>query len=130
MKYRIYGSQQAGKHPSEAAEMATFFNQLRLKYPEYANLALHIRNEHDGDHNKVSKSKLQGGFVKGASDIVIVGSPTFVCELKAINKGSRISKEQIIFLDSSADKGAFACLAYGWQAAFEAFEEWVKETTQ
>lgn len=127
MKYRIYGKQEAGKHPSEAAEMATFFNQLRKHYPQYAAIALHIRNENDGDYSKTDKSKLQGGFIKGASDIVICGNPTFVCEMKAINKGSRLSKEQIDFLNSSADNGAFACVTYGWQATMQAFEDWRKE---
>ena len=130
MKYKTYGKQEKGVHPSEAAEMSTFFNQLRKHYPQYAAIALHIRNEHDGDHNKTSKSKLQGGFIKGASDIVIIGNPTFVCEMKAINKGSRLSKEQIDFLNSSAENGAFACVAYGWQATMQAFREWIKEAPQ
>ena len=126
MTYKTYGQQEKGVHPSEAAEMTTFFNQLRKHYPEYYAIALHVRNENDGDYKKTNKSKLEGGFVKGASDIVIIGNPTFVCEMKAINKGSRLSKEQIDFLNSSAENGAFACVAYGWQATMQAFEEWRK----
>lgn len=127
MKYRTYGQQQAGEHPSEAAEMSTFFNQLRKLYPQYYAIALHIRNENDGDHNKVSKQKIQGGFVKGASDIVIPCNPPFVCEMKSISKKSRISNEQVAFLNAAVDVGAFACLTYGWKATMQAFEECIKE---
>ena len=130
MTYKTYGQQEKGVHPSEAAEMTTFFNQLRKHYPEYYAIALHVRNENDGDYRKTNKSKLERGFVKGASDIVIIGNPTIVCEMKAINKGSRLSKEQIDFLNSSAENGAFACVAYGWQATMQAFMEWIKEAPQ
>lgn len=127
MNYLVYGQQEKGVHPSEAAEMMTFFNQLRKHYPEYYAIALHVRNENDGDYKKTNKSKLEGGFVKGASDIVIPCNPPFVCELKAINKGSRVSQEQIVFLNNAANLGAFACIAYGWKAAFQAFEDCIKK---
>lgn len=124
---KTYGQQQAGKQPSEAAEMTTFFNQLQKRYSEIHALALHIRNENDGDYRRTNKAKMQGGFVKGAPDIVIAGSPAFLCEMKSKDKSSRTSKEQDAFLERADRAGCFCCVAYGWEAAIEAVEEWIKE---
>lgn len=121
MKYKIYGSPLPGDRPSEAMEMATFFTQLpdNLK-----SIAIHVRNEGRMSHAQLAKIKSAGGYIKGASDIIIPGSPTFVCELKSLSKKSRVSKEQKIYLDNAAQNGAFAVLAYGWEAAMEAVKEW------
>ena len=64
--------------------------------------------------------KMQGGFIKGAPDIVIAGSPTFLCEMKSKAKTSRIAKEQTSFLERADRAGCFCCVAYGWEAAIEA----------
>ena len=84
-----YGTQQTGKQPSEALEMTTFFGELRRRYPEIAGLALHIRNENDGDYQRTKNAKMEGGFIKGAPDIVIMGKPTF-CSLVASLESSSI----------------------------------------
>lgn len=118
---RIYGKTLSGSHPNEGAEMATFFNQLP---PDYKAVALHIRNEGRRTGRQMQAQKAQGGFVKGASDIIIPAGQTFVCEMKTLNKGSNPSREQIKYLNAAANVGAFACLCYGWEAAWEAFEEW------
>jgi len=70
MPIKTYGQQLTGKQPSEAAEMTTFFNQLQKRYPEIHALALHVRNEGKRDHKDADIMKMQGGFIKGAPDIV------------------------------------------------------------
>ena len=55
---KTYGQQQAGKQPSEAAEMTTFFNQLKKRYPEIHALALHVRNEGKRDHKDTNIIKM------------------------------------------------------------------------
>lgn len=122
--YKIYGKQEKGKQPSEADEMITFFNQLRKRKPELAKLATHIRNEGERNINQTNRQKAEG-MVKGFADIVIVGNPAFVCEMKSKSKSSKPSKEQIEFLNNAHDNGAFSCLAYGWEAAVEAVEDWI-----
>lgn len=124
MSYKIYGYHKPGKHPTEAAEMATFFNILRLQYPKLHKVALHIRNEGRRSNSQMQAQKAQGGFVKGASDIIIPGNPTFVCELKSLAKSAKISEDQIAYLENAANVGAFSCLAYGHEAAMEAVKEW------
>ena len=127
MPIKTYGQQITGKQPSEANEMTTFFNQLKKRYPEIHALALHVRNEGKRDHKDTNIMKMQGGFIKGAPDIVIAGSPTFLCEMKSKAKSSRTSKEQDAFLERAYRAGCFCCVAYGWEAAIEAVEEWKKE---
>lgn len=119
--YKTYGKPLPGKHPSEAAEMATFFSQLpdNLK-----RIALHIRNEGSMSHAQVMKLKIGGGYIKGASDIIIPGNPTFVCEMKSLSKTSRVAREQKEYLNAAADNGAFAVLAYGYKSALEAVKDW------
>lgn len=123
---KTYGTQLTGDQPSEAAEMMTFFNQLQKRYPEIHALALHVRNEGKRDHKDANIMKMQGGFIKGAPDIVIMGKPTFLCEMKSKSKKSRVAKEQIEFLERSDKAGCFCCVAYGWEAAMMAVEEWRK----
>ena len=125
MPIKTYGTQLAGDQPSEAAEMTTFFNQLKKLHPDIHALALHVRNEGKRDHKDANIMKLQGGFIKGAPDIVIMGKPTFLCEMKSKSKKSRVAKEQIEFLERADKAGCFCCVAYGWEAAIEAVREWV-----
>ena len=124
---KTYGQQQKGDQAKEGAEMSTFFNQLQKRYPDIHALAIHVRNEGKRDHKQVAVMKMQGGFVKGAPDIVIVGSPTFLCEMKSKAKSSRTSKEQDAFLERADRTGCFCCVAYGWESAMQAVEDWIKE---
>tara|TARA_R100001086_G_C11825771_1_gene255298 strand:- start:133 stop:519 length:387 start_codon:yes stop_codon:yes gene_type:complete len=124
--YKTYGTPLPGKQPTETVEMASFFNRLRREYPDtYGLLALHIRNEGKRVPRQMQKIKADGGFVKGASDIVIPGSPTFVCEMKSRSKTARLSPEQIAYLEAAQAAGAYACVALGAAAAWEAFEGWL-----
>ena len=123
---KTYGTQQTGDQPSEAAEMTTFFNQLKKLHPDIHALALHVRNEGKRDHKDANIMKMQGGFIKGAPDIVIMGKPTFLCEMKSKSKKSRVAKEQTSFLERADRVGCFCCVAYGWEAAMLAVEEWRK----
>ena len=110
--------------PSEAAEQVTIFNQLRSNYPDLAKLATHIKNEGNKSIG-VAKDDAINGLNKGFSDIIIIGTPVFVCELKKADfTRSRASKEQQDFLIAAQDSGAFACIALGHKGFFEALEAW------
>lgn len=114
------------KCPTETAEQITFFNQLRAMYPDtYGKIALHIRNEAKRTVQQALRHKAEG-MVSGASDIVIPGSPSFVCELKrADHTCSRWQDGQIDYLEAAKNNGSFVCVAFGWSAAMEAFKEWI-----
>lgn len=121
-----YGTPTKDPCPSEKVEMASFFNRLRREYPALGAIALHIRNE--GKRTAMQHNAMvgEGGFVKGASDVVIPGAPAFVMEMKSRAKTAKVSKEQIAYLEACAEAGAFACVALGAIGAWSAFEEWLQ----
>lgn len=113
--------------PPESAEQITFFNCLRAKYPSIGRIALHIRNEGKRTVQQAIRHKAEG-MVAGASDIIIPGSPSFVCELKrADHTCSRWQDGQIEYLEAAKNNGAFVCVAFGYKAALLALEDWINE---
>ena len=67
------------------------------------------------------------GMTPGAADIVIPGSPAFVCELKRKDHTkSQWQDGQIEYLEASKKAGAFVCVALGCDAAWLAFQEWAQ----
>lgn len=125
MKYKVYGKTEPGKHPSETAEAITFFNELKRRYPSLEKLATHVRNEAKRTMAQAQRHKAEG-LVKGYPDIIIIGHPMFVCELKTKNKSSRLFKEQKEILELASETGAFVCVAYGWKEAINAVKDWLR----
>ena len=114
-----------GKCPSEAVEQVTFFNALRVGYKKsYGLIAVHPRNEGKRSHYQAARDKAEG-MTPGASDIIIPGNPAFVCELKRQDHTkSRWQDNQLEYLEAAHNAGAFVCVALGYKAAWEAFNEW------
>ena len=117
-----------GKCPKEEVEQASFFSRLRREYPDtWGRIALHPRNEglkEKGQFSSVIKHAAEG-MTKGASDIVIPGSPAFVCELKRQDHTQSTWQDgQQDYLIAAKNAGAFICVALGAVAAWEAFEVW------
>jgi hypothetical protein len=62
-------------------------------------------------------------MTEGAPDIVIGG---FYCELKRKDHTKcKLQPGQVEYLQAAQRCGYYACLAFGWEAAMEAFEEWI-----
>lgn len=123
---KVYDSGFKGDCPLESAELKTFFNQIRAKYPEtWGRLAFHPRNEGKKTHAQVTMEAMEGATA-GAVDIIIPGGVSFVCELKrADRRKSRLSKAEEKYLLAAEDAGAFACVAYGWEQAWAAFNDYL-----
>ena len=119
-----------GECPKEDAELMTFFNQLRIKYPDIAKVATHPDNEGlilGAAHNAHIKQKAKGAIRNGAADIIICGCPTFVCEMKRQDHTkSKWQDGQLDFLQTSQKLGAFVCVALGYEAALQALNDWLK----
>jgi hypothetical protein len=118
-----------GRCPVENVELASFFSRLRREYPDtLGRLALHPRNEQllsNGQFSTVLKHKAEGMTV-GASDIIIPTARPFVCEMKRRNhRLSAWQDGQAAYLLAAQEAGAFACVALGAVAAWEAMEEWL-----
>lgn len=117
-----------GACPKEDAELATFFNQLRKMHPnDIGVIALHPKNEGKRTSNQISSDRMKG-LAKGASDIIIVGNPSLVIEMKRRDH-TKSSWEvgQKEFLEAAYNNGSFVCVCLGYVAALEALDYWVKE---
>lgn len=125
---QVYGDQKYRDKncPKEVTEQITFVNKIRREYPEtYGAVITHIRNEGKRSVQQAMREKAEG-MTKGASDIFIPGSPSFLCELKRKDHTkSRWKDGQQEYLLTAQKLGAFACVALGWEAAMEAFIEWL-----
>lgn len=118
-----------GKCPKEEIEQASFFSKLRREYPDtWGIVALHPRNEGlkiGGQFSSVIKHQSEG-MAKGAADIIIPARVAFVCELKRQNHTlSKWQDGQQEYLAVAQAAGAFACVALGAAAAWQAFQEWL-----
>lgn len=130
LPFLVYGDLSfRGSCPKEDMEQVTFFSRIRAQHPNtYGLIAIHPRNEGlkvGGQLYAVSKHRAEG-MTKGASDIIIPGSPTFLCELKRRDHTKSAWQDgQIEYLTAAHEAGAFSCVALGADAAWEAFGEWV-----
>ena len=119
-----------GDCAKEDLELITFFNQLRIKYPKLAKVAIHPDNEglvFGTGFNNHTRQKAKGAIRNGAADIIIVGCPSFVCEIKRKDHTkSRWQDGQLDFLQTSQELGAFVCVALGYEAALQALNDWLK----
>ncbi len=123
----VYGDQdyRNKKCPAESAEQITFFNTLRRDYPEFGRIAVHPRNEGKRTVNQAQRQKAEG-MTAGAADIIIPGSPAFVCELKRLDHTlCAWEPNQLEYLETAQKMGAFVCVALGHKAALEALEVWI-----
>lgn len=117
-----------GKCPRESVEQVSWFNRVRQEFPDtWGLLAVHVRNEgllQNGQFSAVRKHKLEG-MVTGCIDIMIPGGPCMVMEMKRQDHTqSKLTEEQLAYLIAAQNAGAFACIALGAVAAWEAFLEW------
>ena len=118
-----------GKCPKEDQEQITFFNRVRTRHPDtWGRLALHPRNEGlrtGGQIGALMKHKAEG-MTAGASDIIIPAAVSFCCELKRRDHTqSEWKPGQVDYLTAAHGAGAFACVALGCDAAWEAFKAWL-----
>ena len=118
---KVYGDTDfRGKCPLEVAEQMTFFNAIRKT--EYGAIATHIRNE--GKRTNALRERMEG-MTPGASDIIIPARIPLVLEMKRRDHTlCHWQKGQLDYLQAAQDAGAFACVALGFDAAMEAFNEW------
>lgn len=118
--------------PRESTEQITFVSRITSKYPStYGRIIIHPQNEGKlikGQFAAVTKDRAMASINKGASDIIIPGSPSFICEIKRRDHTlSVLQEEQIEYLLACQNVGCFVCVALGCDAAMEAFNKWIKQ---
>ena len=116
-----------GQCDLEDTEQINFFAHLRIKWPQYFDIAIHPKNEGLRTNQQIQKEKKMG-LNKGASDIIIPGCPTLIIELKRLDhvNHSKWTEGQQEYLQAAQNNGAFVCVALGYIAALEAVEYWHK----
>jgi len=63
----------------------------------------------------------------GAADIIIPARVAFVCELKRRDHTQSAWQDgQLTYLQAAERAGAFACVALGWEAAWQALGVWIE----
>lgn len=127
---KVYGDVSfRGKCPKEDQEQVTFFGRLRRAYPDtWGALALHPRNEgmRKGGHLAAVARYRAEGMTAGAADIIIPARVAFVCEMKRQDHTlSQWQDGQVEYLTAAHKAGAFACVALGHDAAWQAFNDWL-----
>ena len=124
---RTYGNQSyRGDCPHEDYALASFVDRIRKDYPSTYGLVLfHPKNEGKRTTEQMKADKRKG-FKKGVCDIVIAGNPTLFMELKRNNPmKSKWQDGQVEFLKAAHDGGAYVVLALGYEAALQAFDDWL-----
>lgn len=125
---RIYGDLEY-RNPKcalEDAELVTFVNQLEKHHPKLRRLFIHIPNEGKRTQDEVQILRKKGALNKGAVDEFIPADISFVGELKREDQSlSDISDEQVDYLITAHETGAFAFVALGWRNNWKALEDWL-----
>lgn len=117
-----------GKCAVEDAELITFRNQLEIRYPQYAAVMLHPKNEGQRHKHQADAERAKGALNTGACDIVLPGFPTLLIEMKRRDvTQSEITTDQLDYIDAAERVGCWACIALGWENAMLAVDKWHKE---
>lgn len=116
--------------PKESLEQITFISWVRKNFPDTHGITLfHAKNEAkliNGQFHAIHKDRAMG-MSKGCADIHAPGNPSFCMELKRQDRTlSDISLEQLAYLYAAKEAGAFVCIALGYEAAMNAFNDWLK----
>lgn len=125
----VYGDRDyRGPCREEDAEQVDFVAWVQQWYPQYGFLLLHPKIEGKRTPQQARRDRLSGAMNKGASDIIIPGSPSFVCELKRLDHTkSRWQTGQLEYLEAAKSAGSFFCVALGAEAAKVAFIDYIEK---
>lgn len=122
-----YGGTYRGPCPKERVEQISIVNRIRQEYPDtWGRLIVHIRNEDEGATAQAMKRRKLEGLTTGAADLFIPGRPSLTMEMKRLDPTkSTLSDDQTKYLVAAQAAGAYACVAFGAQAAWDAFQHWL-----
>ena len=123
---KVYGDiNYRGPSAVESAEQITAFSQMRKRHPHLSNMVFHPRIEGERTKGQADWQKADGSIVKGMVDVIGIGHPMLVMEIKRKNHLlSAWQPGQIDVLQAAHKRGAFTCLALGYEAALQAIQDW------
>lgn len=126
----IYDSKYRGECPSEMVEQINSMGWLEKHYPDRWPLIFHYPAEVKAKPQYMAVRR-KCGVKPGISDIIDFGEIRGAFELKRRDKTkSRVSKEQIEFLESVDASGGFAAIAYGFDQMMLAYSQFIDYCSQ
>lgn len=122
---RIYDSGYRGECPSEMVEQINSVGWLEKHYPDRWPLIFHYPAEVKAKPQYMAIRR-KCGVKPGISDIIDFGAIRGAFELKRLDKTkSKVSNEQIEFLESVDASGGFAAIVYGYEQFLLAYSEYI-----
>lgn len=123
---RIYDTGYRGECRSESCEQIDSMGWLENDHPERFPLAFHVPNETKA-HASYMLRRRKEGVKPGVSDIVQLGRVTGLFEMKRADRTkSKVSAEQVAFLEANAAIGGFSAICYGAEAFKIAYVDYLK----
>lgn len=122
---RIYDSGYRGECPTEIIEQINCAGWLEKNHPERWPLIFHVANEIKANPQYMAKRKKMG-VRSGVSDIIDFGEIRGAFELKRQDRTkSKVSEEQMAFLEAVDASGGFAAIVYGYSSFLLAYSEYL-----
>lgn len=117
--------------PTEEDEQITLFNWARMKSAKVPELTLMYHIPNGGSRGKVEAARFKAAGVKsGVPDIFLPvargGKHGLYIELKRL-KGGKVSDAQKEWIRCLREQGYRAEVCYGWKAAADVIEKYLKE---
>lgn len=121
----IYDSNYRGECPSEMVEQINSMGWLEKHYPDRWPLIFHYPAEVKAKPQYMAVRR-KCGVKAGISDIIDFGEIRGAFELKRRDKTkSKVSKDQIAFLESVDASGGFAAIVYGFDQMMLAYSDYL-----
>lgn len=126
----IYDSNYRGECPSEMVEQINSMGWLEKHYPDRWPLIFHYPAEVKAKPQYMAVRR-KCGVKPGISDIIDFGEIRGAFELKRRDRTkSKVSKEQIEFLESVDASGGFAAIVYGFDQMMLAYSQFIDYCSQ
>lgn len=127
---RVYDSGYRGDCPSELVEQINCMGYLEKHHPDRWPLIWHTPGEVKAKPQYMAVRR-KCGVKAGISDIIDFGEIRGAFELKRRDRTkSRVSKDQIAFLESVDASGGFAAIVYGFDQMMLAYSQFIDYCSQ
>lgn len=122
---RIYDSGYRGECPSERVEQINAMGWLQKNHPDRWPLIWHTPGETKASPQHMAMRKKEG-VKAGIADVIDFGLVRGAFELKRRDKTkSKVSKDQIEFLEAVDASGGFAAICYSFEQFMLAYSDYL-----
>ena len=123
---RIYDSGYRGECKSERCEQIDVMGWLEKNYPDRWPLIWHTPGETKASPQHMAMRKKEG-VKAGIADVIDFGAVRGAFELKRRDRTkSKVSKEQMAFLEAVDASGGFAAIVYGFPQMMLAYSDYLR----